>query len=159
MQGNFKPSTSFPFKQYDEKFGKYSSRYRNKEDEKPFSKYDYSSSSDDDNDEEAPTGKYNSDETSSKSLYNKQEDKDDDNKYVYERQKTEETSDDANTPKYREFEASYRANSPKQSKYSSIIKMSGIYWISAWIYYCRIYSSERSTGSRVWIEIIERKQE
>ncbi|CAD1480394.1 unnamed protein product, partial [Heterotrigona itama] len=115
VQGNFKPSTSFPFKQYDEKFGKYSSRYRNEDTEKPLSKYhDYSSSSDDDSDEEAPTGKYNSDGTSSKSLYDKQEDEDDDYRHVYEREKTEETSDDANMPKYKEFEAKYRAKSPKQ---------------------------------------------
>ncbi|KAF3427059.1 hypothetical protein E2986_13567 [Frieseomelitta varia] len=108
VQGNFKPPTSFPFKQYDEKFGKYSSRYR--DDEVPFSKYHYSSSSDDDSDEEVPTGKYNTDE---KSLYSKQEDDGNDDRH--ERQKTEEdTNDDTNTPKYREFEASYRAKSPKQ---------------------------------------------
>lgn len=123
MQGNFKPSTSFPFKQYDEKFGKYSSR--DEDDEEPFSKYRYSPSSDDDNDEEAPSGKYNTDETSSKSLYSKQKDEGNDD-HVYERQKTEEASDDTNTPKYREFGASYKAKPPKQSKYSSIIKMNEI---------------------------------
>ena len=126
VQGNFKPSTSFPFKQYDEKFVKYSSRYRDEDNEEPFSKYRYSSSSDDDSDEEVATGKYNTDEASSKSLYSKQEDEGNDDRHVYERQKTEEASDDTNTPKYREFEAPYRAKSPKQSKYTSVIEMNGM---------------------------------
>ncbi|XP_017756828.1 PREDICTED: uncharacterized protein LOC108548422 [Eufriesea mexicana] len=122
-EGNFKPSTSFPFKQYDEKFGKYSNRHRGGEsDEKPGSKYqDYPSSSNHDNDEQAPSAKYHSEDTSSKPFYNRQmEEEESDDKHSYERQRSEGTSVDVNTPKYlekdsdEEFEASYRAEPPKQ---------------------------------------------
>ncbi|XP_078033945.1 uncharacterized protein LOC144468388 [Augochlora pura] len=120
MEGNFKPSNYFPFKQYDEKFGKYSNRNREEEiEEKPYTKYsDYSSSNDDDDDEEdSPSGKYQSDGSSSKPLYDKQENEDDAGSYDYERQKSE---DDSYKPKYYEknydddFGGSYGRESSKQ---------------------------------------------
>ncbi|XP_043589665.1 uncharacterized protein LOC122570846 [Bombus pyrosoma] len=120
-EGNFKPSTSFPFKQYDEKFGKYSSQNRNVEgDDKKPKYHDHSSSNDEDDDEQAPSAKYNSDLAPSKSFYSRQEDEENDDRHGYERQKTEETSDDGNASKYldknidEEFEASYRKKLPRQ---------------------------------------------
>nr|XP_033339226.1 uncharacterized protein LOC117227809 [Megalopta genalis] len=123
MEGNFKPSSYFPFKQYDEKFGKYSSRnHEEVAEEKPYTKYsDYSSSNDDvdddDNEEVNSSGKYHSDGSSSKPLHGKQENEDDDGNYDYERQKAE---DDSYGPKYYEknydddFGGSYGRESPKQ---------------------------------------------
>ncbi|XP_071859352.1 uncharacterized protein [Bombus fervidus] len=114
-EGNFKPSTSFPFKQYDEKFGKYSSQNRNAEGDKKPKYQDYSSSNDEDDDEQAPSAKYNSDRAPSKSFYSRQEDEEND-----DRQKTEETSDNANASKYldkntdEEFETLYRKKLPRQ---------------------------------------------
>ncbi|XP_076659693.1 uncharacterized protein LOC143363002 [Halictus rubicundus] len=122
MEGNFKPSAYFPFKQYDEKFGKYSKQNREEEaDEKPYTKYsDYSSASDDDNDddeEDGSSGKYHSEGSSSKPHYGRQEDEDDGNSYDYDREKAE---DDGYRSKYVEknfdddFRGSYGNESPKQ---------------------------------------------
>lgn len=125
-EGNFKPSTSFPFKQYDEKFGKYSSQNRNAEGDKKPKYHDYSSSNDEDDDEQAPSTKYNSDRAPSKSFYSRQEDEENDDRHGYERQKTEETTDDANASKYldknidEEFESLYRKKLPRQGKCSLI---------------------------------------
>ncbi|XP_076283246.1 uncharacterized protein LOC143210352 [Lasioglossum baleicum] len=113
MEGNFKPSNYFPFKQYDEKFGKYSKQNHEEEaDEKPYTKYsDYSSSSDDDNDDDED------DNSSGKYRSGKQENEDDGNSYDYDREKAEH---DGYRSKYFEknidddFGGSYGSESPKQ---------------------------------------------
>lgn len=123
-EGDFKPSTSFPFKQYDEKFGRYSNRDKIGGDGKSVSKNrDYSSSDDDDE------GRYRSEDTSSKAFYDRQEEEegeydDVDKSRDYERRKAKgETSGDENAAiKYYdknfdgESEASYKAKLSKQSK-------------------------------------------
>ncbi|CAL7939861.1 unnamed protein product [Xylocopa violacea] len=109
-ESNFKPSTTFPFNRYDEKFGKHSSQSRDEE------------ADNDSEDERAPSGKYHSDDTSPKSNYDRQEsdDEEDDDRLGYERQRNEEASEDSRRHKYfdkdfdEEFEASYRRESPKQ---------------------------------------------
>ncbi|XP_043251687.1 uncharacterized protein LOC122396954 [Colletes gigas] len=117
-EGDFKPSTYFPFKEYDEKFGKYSSQNHDEEaEEKPFPKYrDYSSSSDDDDGDDTPSAKYHSKETSSKPYYSRdEEEEEEEDGQGYESQKTEDTSDDTYRSKYidKNVDVEYEA-SPKQ---------------------------------------------
>ncbi|XP_076763141.1 uncharacterized protein LOC143430651 [Xylocopa sonorina] len=109
-ESNFKPSTSFPFNRYDEKFAKHSSQNRDEE------------ADNDSEDERAPSSKYHSGESSSRSNYDRQEsdDDEDDDRQGYERQRNEEAAEDTRKVKYldkdfdEEFEASYRRKSPKQ---------------------------------------------
>ncbi|XP_053997426.1 uncharacterized protein LOC128886503 [Hylaeus anthracinus] len=120
MEGDFKPSISFPFKEYDDKFGKYSNQNRDEEaEEKPFTKYsDFSSSSDDNDDDTA--SKYHFEDTSPKP-YNKAEDEEEEEDEGYENQRNEDTSEDTSRLRYidkdmdEEYDASYRRDSPKQS--------------------------------------------
>ncbi|PBC34102.1 hypothetical protein APICC_09926 [Apis cerana cerana] len=112
-EGDFKPSTSFPFKEYDEKFGRYSNRDKIEGDEKSVSKNrDYSSSGDDDDESSA---RYRSEDTSSKAFYDRQEEEegeydDVDKPRDYERRRTKEEKDSEDE----EFDASYKAKLSKQ---------------------------------------------
>ena len=128
-EGDFKPSTSFPFKEYDEKFGRYSNRDKLGGDEKSVSKNrDYSSDDDDES-----SARYLSEDTSSKAYYDRQEEEEgetyDDKPRDYERRKTKEERDE-NAAKYydknfdEEFDASYKAKLSKQSKRSSLFLLS-----------------------------------
>ncbi|CAK9817875.1 hypothetical protein ANTQUA_LOCUS9584 [Anthophora quadrimaculata] len=119
-EGDFKPSTSFPFKQYDEKFGKYTKQNQDEgSDEKPFTKYNYFSSSDDSDDEQVPPAKYHAEDTSSKPFYSGQED-DEEDEHDYEKQSTDKSSDNTQGLKYfdkdfdEEFEAPYRRELSKE---------------------------------------------
>ncbi|KAG9431164.1 hypothetical protein HZU67_07139 [Apis mellifera carnica] len=118
-EGDFKPSTSFPFKEYDEKFGRYSNRDKLGGDEKSVSKNrDYSGDDDDES-----SARYLSEDTSSKAYYDRQEEEEgetyDDKPRDYERRKTKEERDE-NAAKYydknfdEEFDASYKAKLSKQ---------------------------------------------
>ncbi|XP_034180005.2 uncharacterized protein LOC117604254 [Osmia lignaria lignaria] len=106
-EGNFKPSMTFPFKQYDEKFGKYSDQNHEEE-------VDY------DSNEKILSNKYQSKDTLSKPYYSRQEEEDDDGRGSYEKQKAEESSENTYRPKYfdknfdEEFGAPYRKESPPQ---------------------------------------------
>ncbi|XP_076237881.1 uncharacterized protein LOC143181386 [Calliopsis andreniformis] len=120
VEGDFKPSTSFPFKQYDSTFGKYSNNDE-EDDEEPQSKHrEYSSSSDDDEEDETPSSKYQSEDTSSRPYYGKQEDDEEEEEDSYEKQKTD-SSYHKYRPKYfdknfdEEFDRSYKKQSPRQS--------------------------------------------
>lgn len=119
MEGDFKPSTSFPFKEYDEMFGRYSNRDKIGGDEKSVSKNrDYSSSGDDDDESSA---RYRSEDTSSKAFYDRQEEEegeydDVDKPRDYERRRTKEEKESGDE----EFDASYKAKLSKQSKRPSL---------------------------------------
>ncbi|KAG7197246.1 hypothetical protein KM043_018369 [Ampulex compressa] len=127
-EGDFKPSKSFPFKQYDEKFGKYSKQADDEESGgKSFSKQrNYPSAEEDDEEDGRASSKYRSGYSSPKSTYGKYEDEDEDDEesQKYEkRQDAEEDSDYEVQPKSyygkdleQEYEESYRKELPK-SKY------------------------------------------
>ncbi|XP_026670062.1 formin-J-like [Ceratina calcarata] len=105
MEGDFKPSSN-PFKQYDKKFGKYSSRDRDEEtDEKTFPKYN-----DDNHDERA---KYQSDGSSSKPLYDRRENNEEND----ETQESEETSDDTHKSKYFDYDEEFKPSRRNNFKY------------------------------------------
>nr|XP_012152454.1 PREDICTED: uncharacterized protein LOC105664096 [Megachile rotundata] len=89
VEGDFKPSMSFPFKQYDEKFGKYQEEEIDEDDEK---------------------SKYESKDTSSKPYYSKQEEDDG----SYERQETEES--DYRPKNYEDFDEGFESSYRKKPK-------------------------------------------
>ncbi|XP_077271002.1 uncharacterized protein LOC143902186 [Temnothorax americanus] len=123
LESDFKPSTSYPFKQYDEVFGKH--RAQSDEDEdKPYSSYK-NYSSDDDEEEEDPSSEYRAE--SSKSSHDSYEEEDEDeeeeeSRKQEKRKEANESSDEIQPKrsKYyqkdfeREFEESYRKELPKQ---------------------------------------------
>lgn len=129
-ESDFRPSTSFPFKEYDEKFGKYSTSQTDDEDteDKPYYNYKiYSSSNDDDAEDESSSEDRAEYVKSSKPSRDSYEEEDENEEESHKHERHEEDDDESSyevEPKRsknygrdfeREFDESYRKRLP--SKY------------------------------------------
>ncbi|XP_011639193.1 uncharacterized protein LOC105428521 [Pogonomyrmex barbatus] len=127
-ESDFKPSTFYPFKEYDERFGKHRTQTDDDDSEdKPYSRYKNYSSSDDE-EEEDPSSEYRAEYTeSSKPSHDSYEEKDEEEEEEESRkqERREEAKKDfyemePQRSKYyqkdfeQEFEDSYREELPKQ---------------------------------------------
>nr|XP_050867674.1 uncharacterized protein LOC127071906 [Vespula vulgaris] len=118
LENDFVPSKSFPFKEYDEKFGKnFKKNNKDDEDDKPNSdKFQSYSSSE--NDEDGRSSKYSDDYESSEArrtnYENDDEDEDGNERYESEREPEEDRKEEPNRSKYfridfeREFDDIYK---------------------------------------------------
>ncbi|XP_032664790.1 uncharacterized protein LOC116841217 [Odontomachus brunneus] len=123
-ESDFKPSTYFPFKEYDETFGKYT-KQTDDEDyaDKPYSGYK-NSSSDDDAEEEDPSSEYHAEyaeSPKSHGSYEEEDEKEEESRKYEKRGETDENSHEIKPKRTRyyekdferEFEESYRKEIPK----------------------------------------------
>ncbi|XP_015593293.1 uncharacterized protein LOC107266857 [Cephus cinctus] len=122
-EGDFKPSRSFPYKSYDEKFGKYSKSTSDDDSEyRPVKKYRHQPLEDND-DHDSRSTRYNADYSLPKSRRHRYEDEDEEESRRNERREEPEEEDDrGSSPKAysnfgeeleREFEESYKKELPK----------------------------------------------
>ncbi|XP_012226773.2 uncharacterized protein DDB_G0284459-like [Linepithema humile] len=126
-ESNFKPSTAFPFKEYDERFGKYSRAQSDDEDsDKPYK--NYSSLEEDEEEKERDSSSEDRAEyaESPKSSRDSYEEEDEEEEESHKKERREETDEDSNEEvapkrsKYyvkdfeQEFENSYREELPKE---------------------------------------------
>ncbi|XP_029158828.1 uncharacterized protein LOC114931042 [Nylanderia fulva] len=132
-ESDFKPSSSYPFKEYDERFGKYKAQIDdNDSEDKPHSSYKHDSKDDDEEEEEEEEEKEEEDSSSEyrteytdspKSSNESYEEEDEEEEESIKHQRREEATDsDEMQPKQskyhgkdfeHEFEESYRKELPK----------------------------------------------
>lgn len=125
-ESDFKPSTYFPFKEYDETFGKYTKQTDDEDSEdKPYSDYK-NSSSDDDAEEENPSSGYHAEyaeSPKSHGSYEEEDEKEEESRKYEKRGETDENSHEIEPKQFKyygkdfeqEFEESYRKELPKHS--------------------------------------------
>ncbi|XP_050454815.1 uncharacterized protein LOC126853265 [Cataglyphis hispanica] len=122
-QSDFKPSTSYPFKEYDERFGKYKAQTDDDDfEDKPYSSYK-EDSADDNEEKEDPSSEYHTEyndspESSHESYEEEDEEKEES---IKQREEADANSDEVEPKQYKyygkdleqEFEESYREELPK----------------------------------------------
>ncbi|XP_072743241.1 uncharacterized protein [Anoplolepis gracilipes] len=124
-ESDFKPSTSYPFKEYDERFGKYKAQIDDDDvEDKPDSSYKHDSV-DDDEEEEDPSSEYHAEYTNSPNSSHEYEEEDEEKEESIKHKRREEVDEDSDEmePKQfkyygkdfeQEFEESYQKELPKQ---------------------------------------------
>ncbi|XP_018343177.1 PREDICTED: uncharacterized protein LOC108749142 [Trachymyrmex septentrionalis] len=130
-ESDFKPSTSYPFKEYDEKFGKHRT-YSDDDDfeDKPFSSYKNYSSDDDEEEEEDSPSEYHSEYTESSKpshdSFGEEDEEEEEEEESRKQEKRKEANEDSSEvqpsrrSKYyqkdfeQEFEESYKEELPKE---------------------------------------------
>jgi len=124
-ESNFKPSTSFPFKEYDEKFGKYKAQTDDEDsEEKPYSGYKNYSLNDDDKEDESSSEDRAEYVKSSKLSRDSDEEEDEDEEESHKHEKTNDNFYQREPKRSRyygkdfeqEFEEAYRKELPKYSE-------------------------------------------
>ncbi|XP_014467848.1 PREDICTED: uncharacterized protein LOC106740897 [Dinoponera quadriceps] len=125
-EGDFKPSTSFPFKEYDETFGKYTKETDEEDSEdKPYPGYKNPSSNDDAEEEDPSSSERRAEYAESPKSRGSYEEEDEEEQETRKYEKRGETDEDPyevepKQSKYygkdfeQEFEESYREELPKQ---------------------------------------------
>lgn len=164
-ESDFKPSTTFPFKEYDERFGKYRAQSdEDTDDENSHSRSKDYSSSDNDEEEENSSSEYRVKyaqlprKSHDSSYEEEDEGEEESRKHEERREETEKDSYEVKPkhPKYygktfdREFEESYREELPKQSKYkkNSMTRCVTQFYNVHCVSICRIRARKRSAGNR-----------
>ncbi|EZA57103.1 hypothetical protein X777_01709, partial [Ooceraea biroi] len=125
-ESDFRPSTSFPFKEYDEKFGKYRAQIDDEDSEnKPHSRYKNYSANDDDEEDESSSedrAEYVKSSKPSRDSYEEEDEEDEEESRKHERHEGSDNDSHKVEPKQskyygkdfeQEFEESYRKELPK----------------------------------------------
>lgn len=130
-ESDFKPSASYPFQEYDERFGKHRTQSDDDDSEdKPYSSYKNYSTSDDDEEEEDPSSEHRAEYTeSTKPSRDSYEEEENEEEEEEEESRKQEKRKEANEGPYemepkrskyyqkdfeQEFDESYKEELPKQ---------------------------------------------